>query len=182
MHRRGVIGLPLAILGACAGPPAAPLPPVPSQGGLGAADPARQAVLVTSYAFADPSRLAGRPAAAARAAAQLEWLAVALPRNQAWIPASPTLFPLLGAARAELRGALGVDLSLPAAEPVRRLQEAAAALDAGDRAAASRLLGPGGGEAMLARLDRLPPLPAAAQATRLAEIEMERMMRDDPGD
>lgn len=173
--------LPLLLLTGCAARPAAPglePPPMP-----GAGDPARAAVLGAAHAFADPARLAGRPAEAARAAAELEWLAAALPRDPGWIPANPALFPQLAAARLALRESLGLSAAAPPGEMVRALLAAAGRIEAGDRAAAAAALRPvaaGPAEAVLARLERLPPQPRAGFATRLAQEEMLRMGRDDP--
>jgi hypothetical protein len=174
----------LASLAACAAqPPGEPLPTL-TQANAGAADPTRQAVLSASTAFSDPAALAGRPADAARAAAQLEYLAAVLPTDQRWIEATPTLFGQLAQARSELRGALGIAPTAPPVATVRSLSEAADGLDARNRVAAAAALAPiapGGGNAMLARLERLPPLPLAASATRLAENEMLDIARRDPG-
>jgi hypothetical protein len=156
---------------------------VPVQDAGGLTDPGRQAVLSASYAFSDTGRLAGRPAEAARAAARLEWMAAALPGDQGWIGASPRLFPALRDARGELRAALGLAPEAPAASVSPPLAAAADALATGRRAEAARALdpvAPGGGEAVLARLGALPPLPRAASATRLAADEMIRITQDDP--
>jgi hypothetical protein len=181
MRRRALLAL--APLSACAAPPqeGAPPPPEPVRASL--ADPRRQAVLSAAYAFADTGRLAGHPAAAARATAALEWMAAALPADQAWIPANPSLFPLLRMARADLRASLGIAPTAPPEQVTRSLADTAVALDAGSRAGAAAALtpvAPGGAEAVLARLDRLPQQPRAAQATALAQEELQRMMRDDP--
>lgn len=181
--RLGALSL-VALLGACAAtPPREAVPEAPLQPGAGAADPTRQAVLSAAYGFADPSRLAGRPGDAARAASQLEWLAVALPANSRWIPASPGLFPRLIDARSALRESVGIAPSAPATATVPALTAAGLAMDAGDRAAAITALAPvapGGGEAMLGRLQSLPPQPRAAAATWLAQEEMLRMDQYDP--
>jgi hypothetical protein len=181
---RGVLrGVPLlALLAACTATPREAVPAAPLQALAGAADPTRQAVLSAAYVFAEPSRVAGRPADAARAVAQLEWLAVALPADSRWIPATPMLFPRLLDARAGVRRSLGLAPAAPATATVPALMAAAAALDAGDRAGAAAALAPvsvGGGEGVLARLD---PLLAqgAGGATSLAQEEMLRMGRDDP--
>jgi hypothetical protein len=174
----------LLSLAACAAPAArGPVPEVPAADRAGTGDPERQAVLSAAYAFTDTSRLDGRPAEAARSAARLEWMAASIPGNPRWVEAAGTLGPQLAMAREELHGALGL---APAASPVavtRAFTGAATALDAGNRAAAASALAPvapGGGEAVLARLDHLPQLPRAAAATRLAQQEMIRPTRDNP--
>lgn len=134
-------------------------------------------MLVAAYAFGDTRRLAGRPADAARAAADLEWIAVALPQDFRWTGANPLLFGQLRAARAELRGALGI---APDASPVavtQRLGSAARLLDEGRRSDAAAALGE---EAALDRLAALPRLPRAAAATALAQAELGRLMQEDP--
>lgn len=173
----------LLLLGACATQPVPPAPPpVPVQANAGAADPVRQAVLSAAYVFADPSRIAGRPADAARAVAQLEWMTVGLPREQIWFGATPTLFFALDRATAEVRSAVGI---APQASPdavVRGFGEAAAALDRGAPDAAAAALAPvsGDGAAVVARLGALPRLPLAAAATNQAQQEMQRLMMSDP--
>ncbi|WP_237217864.1 hypothetical protein, partial [Falsiroseomonas oryziterrae] len=125
----------LLLLAACAAlPPAQPLPPVHT---TGASDPTRQAVLAASWAFGTPGRLAGRPAEAARAAGQVEYLAAALPQDQRWIGARPTVFPALRDARVELRDALGIRQDAPDEAVGRALLDAGSALDAGNRAGAT---------------------------------------------
>lgn len=173
--RRLSLVLPL-LLGACAGTPGG-LPSVPDRPGLGSADPVNQAVFRAAYAFGDTRRLAGRPADAARAAADLEFLAVALPQDQRWIGANPLLFGELAGARAELRAALGIAPDAAPAEVTRRLDGIAAALDQGRSAEAATLAG---GEDRLATLDALPPLPRGAAATQAAQSALGRLMGDDP--
>ncbi len=176
----------LALFGApsaCAPVPAQDVPPpLPRADAATLSDPGRRAVLSAAYVFADPRRVAGRPAEAARAAAELEWMAAALPGDPRWAPANPLLFPALAGARDELRGSLGLAPGTPAAIG-GALSGAADALAGGQRAQAAGLLDPvarRGGAAVLARLEALPPLPRAAQATRLAQEEMIRLNQDDP--
>ena len=52
---------------------------LPADAVQGAGDPARAAILEAAYASGDPARLAGRPAEAARAVAELEYLASEIP-------------------------------------------------------------------------------------------------------
>lgn len=172
--RRAIL-LAALLLAACVGGP--PPEPVPDRPTIGAGDPAHQAVLVAAYAFGDTRRLAGRPADAARAVADLEWLAVALPQDFRWTGATPLLFGQLRDARAELRGVLGIP---PDASPVavsQRLRTVARLLDEGRPEDAAAALG---GEAALDRLGALPRLPRAAAATALAQSELGRMMQEDP--
>jgi hypothetical protein len=177
MRRRLAGLLPLLLLGACAGPAARSVTALPERPGDAVTDPAHQAVFRAAYAFGDTSRLAGRPADAARAVADVEWLAVALPQDQRWIGASPLLFGRLEAARAELRGVLGIAPDAAPSAVTQRLFSAAAALDQGRRAEAAAALG---GEDRLALLGALPPLPRTAFATHSAQAELGRLMSDDP--
>ena len=162
------------LLAACTGQPAPE--PVPDRPSASVSNPTHQAVLVAAYAFGDTRRLAGRPADAARAAADLEWLAVALPQDPRWIGANPLLFGQLREARTELRGALGIPPDAAPGAVTQRLYDAARLLDAGRRAEAAAALG----EATLDRLSALPRLPRAAAATQFAQSELGRLMQEDP--
>lgn len=154
----------------------------PAEEGFG--DPLRAAVLRAGWAFGSPERLAGRPADAARAAADLEALATIAPREPRWIGMIGTAPLLLEAARGDLRAALGVPATAPADAVASSLRAAAVALDAGDRGRAAAALPPdlfpAGGAAVLDRLSALPPLPRVAQATGLLQTEVERLGQEDP--
>jgi len=170
--RRTLPVLAALALAACAGSlgPAASLPP---DAVMGAGDPLRSAITSTSLAFASPSRLAGRPAEAARAIAQMEYLAVEIPGNPRLVGDSPTLDAQLRSARQEWRAALGIPPEVPAQAVIDSLYAAARALGTGQPATAASVLPavafPGGGQATLARLGDLPSLPhtnaAAVAAT-----------------
>ncbi|MFC7538901.1 hypothetical protein ACFQU2_04710 [Siccirubricoccus deserti] len=75
----------LLLLGACAMPPPAPNAQLPFDALVGAGDPVRSAVASTSFAFSHQGQLAGQPADAARALAQMEYLAVELPNNPRFV-------------------------------------------------------------------------------------------------
>ncbi|NKE46371.1 hypothetical protein HB662_16435 [Roseomonas frigidaquae] len=166
----------------------APMPPPesvflpPSAEGRGAGDPTRGAILASSYAFATPASLAGDPAAAAEALAQLEYLTVELGFGGAWRDMNPLVSTELRRARAETRAALGFRQDASPQVAVNALYGASAALRQGDRATAGTrlagLAGPGGTEAALARLAALPPLPRAASATGLARDALTRRDSD----
>ncbi len=179
LPRLGLLGA----LSACAPVPAGEAPPpLPRADAATISDPGRRAVLSAAYIFADPRRVAGRPAEAARAAAELEWMAAALPADPRWVPANPLLFTALARARDEVRSSLGLVPGSPVAVG-GALSGAADALAAGQRAQAAGLLDPvarGGGTSVLTRLEALPALPRAARATRLAQEEMIRLNQDDP--
>lgn len=167
----------LLALAACGTPPpAASLPPDP---GAGLADPGRGAILNTAYAFATPAHLARRPADAALAIAQAEYLAVDLNINQRWREFSPIVPQGFQQARPEWRAAAGIAPDAPPQAVIDALSSARNALLRGDatRAAAAlpAALFAGGGGAALGRLAALPALPRTADAARNAENELARM-------
>lgn len=146
-------------------------------------DPARDMIRDAAEGFADQGRgLAGRPAEAARAVAQLEYLAAVIPAGGRWAPISPSAGFALRGARQELRGALGTREGAPPGAVVEALSTAAAALRGGDRGAAGRALSPRlfnpGGAETLARLGDLGTLPQAAEATALVAREAARLDAD----
>lgn len=166
---RGTVALlALAAIG-CAeirqAPPAPPRLVAP-----GAADPVRGAIEAMAPAFADRARgLAGRPAAAAQAAAQLEYVTAIVPRDPRYGAIPESLRRDLVLARAELRDALGVDEDAVPERVVFALLSVASALRAGHagRAAAalpSPMFRPGG-ERSVARLGELGPLPQVSIAS-----------------
>ncbi|MDJ0390753.1 hypothetical protein QMO56_21790 [Roseomonas sp. E05] len=169
----------LLMLGGCAGglppPPAVRLPPDAVEG---AGDPTRGAILSTAYAFGTPSSLAGRPAEAARAVANYEYLTVEIPTGPRWVGFSPLVGVELRRGLAEIRNVVGIAPGAPPQAVVDALYAAARALRAGDAAAARQILAPplfpAGGEAMLARLANLPRLPQASFAASLAANELNR--------
>lgn len=180
MTRPGGAGLGLAcllLLAACAAPVAQPVTwPVDATAGL--ADPGRQAILSTNYDFGRPSALAGRPAEAARAIAQAEFLAVDLEANPRWTAFQPRVAQGFRQARAEWRAAAGIAPDAPPQGVIDALMAARAALLAGNAGAAAAALPPPifpqGGEAELRRLAALPPLPKTGRAASAAEAEMWR--------
>jgi hypothetical protein len=168
-------------LGACAAAPArqaeVPLPPA----AIGAADPGRGAVLSAAYVFEDPSRIAGRPAEAARAAARLEWMAETLPGDPRWRSARADLFPALAQSRDAVRRELGIRPAAPPDAVASALIAAAQPLDRGARGEAEAALRPVSGDpaATVARLAALPQVPRAAFATSLAAQQMNRLGQTD---
>lgn len=176
---------PLALLAmlpllACV-PAAAPGPTasLPFDAVQGAGDPTRSAIFSAAYAFNNPGGLAD-PAVAARAAANLEWLATSIPQNPRYSYA-PTLNGQLGLARNELHAALLVAPGAPPQAVVDGLYGASRALRVSDRAGAARAL-PAVAfpdqEGTLMRLAALPPLPQSAAATAAAERELNRDDQD----
>lgn len=149
-------------------PPAAPAIDLVAN----AADPIRAALDAAAAAFADGgAALAGRPAATAQAAAQLEYLADALPADPRWSGPATTIARELALARAEVRDALGIAETAAPAPVIASLLAAARAWRAGDQAAAARALPAPlfrpGGAASVARLAEPGPLPQAFNATSL---------------
>jgi hypothetical protein len=153
------------------------LPPDAVQG---AGDPTRTAILNAAYAFGSPASLDGRPAEAARAVAQLEFLASEIPSGARWREFDPTVGLALQGARQEGRAALGIASEAPTEAVVDALFATSRALGAGDGVAAQRLLAPPAcpnGLRTLQRLSNLPPLPAANRATSRAAAELDRVDR-----
>jgi hypothetical protein len=183
--RRLLAGLALAgvALAACdeAARPPAQTASLPNDAVVGAGDPLRSAAASVSTAFASPARLAGRPAEAARAIADMEFLAVELPNSPQLNVQWPTLGPQFAIARREWRGVLGIPEGVPAQPVINALFAAGRALDAGDRTAAARALPPNlftaGGEATLARLAALPQMPLTNAAAVQA---LDSIQRQDP--
>jgi hypothetical protein len=153
------------------------LPPDAVQG---PGDPTRSAILNAAYAFGSRASLDGRPAEAARAVAQLEYLASEIPGGARWRGFDPTVGLALQGARQEARAALGIAPEAPTQAVVDALFATSRALGAGDGAAAQRLLAPPAlpnGPRTLQRLSSLPPLPAANRATSRAAAELDRVDR-----
>jgi hypothetical protein len=161
----------------------APVPQValPADAVVGAGDPTRAAIIGSAYAFASPATMEGRPDAAARAAAQVEYLATEIPGGARWVGYDPLIGQELLAARDELRLALGVAPNAPPQAVVNALYDASRALRSGDPAAAALAL-PGpmfhDGPTTLVRLGDLPPLPRTRLATALTNQEFLRVEQD----
>lgn len=155
-------------LGACALPALPPSASLPQDATAGAGDPLRSAAATTSMAFSDQATLAGRPAQAARAVAQMEYLAVEMPADPRLVSLSSTVLGGLETAKVEWRTALGIPATAPAQPVINSLYAAARALGSGQPEAAAAALPvaifPRGGQATLTRLAALPPLPATNRA------------------
>lgn len=166
----------LALLGGLAGcalPPRQQPVDLPTDPLLGliTTDPGRSAIFHSSYVFADPSRLAGQPAEAARSIAEVEFLAVNLDADLRWIEMSPAPKLALQQARPEWRAAVGIPADADVQALIYALLTARSGLGARNLAAAEgALAAPNfvpGGAANLQRLANLPPLPRTAQATSM---------------
>src|SRR4051794_25744687 len=95
----------LLLLGACATLPSSPGARLPYDAMIGAGDPVRSAVASTSFAFSHQGQLAGQPADAARALAQMEYLAAELPHNPRFTGGPANLQVQMMQAREEWREA-----------------------------------------------------------------------------
>jgi hypothetical protein len=172
----------LLLLGACAMPPPAPSARLPYDALVGAGDPVRSAVASTSFAFSHQGQLAGQPADAARALAQMEYLAVELPNNPRFVGGPANLQTQMLQAREEWREALGIPPGLPPQPVIDSLYAAARALRAGQPEAAAAALPtaifPQGGQVTLTRLAALPGLPR----TNTAAVGATEVLRRAEGD
>ena len=172
MHR-ALLALPL-LLAACGGGSLV--------GNIGLADPLRGPARAAPFEYGDTARLAGRPAAAASAAAQIEAFANAAETDPLWThPRNALLLPQLQIARREFRDAVGIPAATPPLVAVRALNGAAIALDRADTAAAAQALAPVGGAATLARLSNLPRLPRVEEAAQAVAIESNQPGRQGRG-
>lgn len=157
-----------------------PPPPAPPPGLVGeTADPLMATLDDAAAAFADRGAgLAGRPAEAAQAIAQLEYLALSLGTDARYPQLTQSVGRELLLARDELRNALGIMAGAPAQTVMRTMLEVATDLRAGRQGAAAAamtppLIRPGGAES-LARLGELGPLIQASNATAFAREAVAR--------
>jgi len=178
--RASLAFLALLPLVACApGGPAGPTASLPFDAVQGAGDPTRSAIYSSAYAFNNPGGLANA-AVAARASANLEFLAVSIPQDPRYNSA-PTLNGQLALARAELHNVLGVAPNAPPQAVVDGLYGASRALRMQDLTGAANALPVVAfpdRQATLTRLAAMPALPQAAAATAMAERELLRQEQD----
>jgi hypothetical protein len=163
VNRRLLLILP--ILAGCADFTAPDPVRLPRDSVEGAGDPTRAAVARSAYVFARPVALTGHPGEAARAIADMEFLAAALPFDPRYQQRDPLLPQQLALARAEWRAVLGI-------APGQAAQPVIDGLYAVARASAEgkplRLADGAFGAGSLARLEDLPPLPQTARAAAAA--------------
>jgi hypothetical protein len=162
------------LMASCAGirPPVdtAQIPP----GALGTnEDNDTRAINLSAYVFADTSPTRVNPVDVARAAASVDYLAGQIASSPRYDGVPPLTQQEFVQARQELRTVLGVPQTAPSQRVVDGLLVAANGMLAQNRAEAVSWLAPDvftlGGDATLARLANLPPLPATNVATsRLA--------------
>jgi hypothetical protein len=169
--------VPLALLAGCGPlPPSAFLPADAVQGGT---DPMRGAIISSAFAFNNPGGLAD-PAVAARASANVEYLAVNIPWEVRY-NSTPTVTLQLAAARAELHQALAIAPDASPQAVVDGLYGVSRALRVNDPVAAANALPPAAfpdRAATLRRLTALGPLPRTAEATAMAESEQLRVEQE----
>ena len=138
----------------------------------------RGAIINAGAVFASPRQLQGRPAQAAVAVAQMEFLATEMPGNVRFNDVPANLQDRFRQARDEWRAALGIPADKPAQPVIDSLYAASRALRSGqpDLAAASlpASVFPQGGEAAILRLASLPSLPLTNQAAVAATETLRR--------
>jgi len=143
--------------------------------GFGALDQDVPAVNYAAWAFADPSRTRGNPAAGARATASMDYIAGALYTSPRWANIDPLTKEQLLQGRAEERRALGVPPGAPSQLVVTSLANASGALASGNQGAAlAALSNPAfpNPPATLARLSDLPYMQMANVGSLRASNEL----------
>ena len=166
MNRRSAFALlPLLAAAACTSQQPSPTLPAtlaPAAGG----DPVVPVGREMAAFFRNPQP--GRPAEAARAIAELEWLAESLPRSPRWQNASSVGLNGLQQSRWEARRALGIPERAAAQAVINGLAAAARAIEANDQAALARALPrnvfPLGSQEVVRRLAAPPQLPGVVSA------------------
>ncbi|PWS35495.1 hypothetical protein DFH01_17975 [Falsiroseomonas bella] len=171
MRTRLLLILPL--LAACTA--VEPLPRPPQEATLPASiapnAPGRDPIVMVGQSAGSffRSNPPNQPAAAARAFAELEWLATAVPNAQNWSSLGGQGLQQLALARNQARDALAIPRDAPPQEVINGLAAASQALAANDRAALDRALpqevftaGPAGTVQRLSAPPRVPSALAAA--------------------
>lgn len=166
MIRRSAIFLALLAAAACAPAEQATLPEGLGPQGAVSRDPAVAVGQEVVGFFRAPQ--ANQPAAAARAIAELEWLATNLPNNPRYQTASATGLNELSQARWEARTALGIPRGASAQGVINGLAGASRAIEANNQtalaAALPRATFPLGPQATVQRLAQPPSVPSVMQA------------------
>jgi hypothetical protein len=164
MIRRTILlgTLAIAACGPVTPPPTIPVSAAPGERVI---DPIVRAGNNATAFFRRPQP--NQPAAAARAIADIEFLAGAVPADPRWQTAGSAQIQLTQA-RNQARQALGIPRTAPAQGVIDGLTRAADALDANDRAAAAQALPAAiftaGPEQTLRRLAQPPRIPSASAA------------------
>lgn len=164
--RAPLVLVPMLMLGACTPPEPAPNLPTTLAPADQVRDPTIQVGQSVAGFFRNPQP--GQPAVAARAIAELEWLAANLPSSPQWQGIGGSGIGQLAQARNEARAALGIPRGAAPQAVIDGLAATATALDSNDRAAVARALPRAtfqlGPEATLARLAEPPRVPTAMAA------------------
>jgi hypothetical protein len=164
MIRRTILlgTLAIAACGPVTPPPTIPISAAPGERVI---DPIVRAGNNATAFFRRPQP--NQPAAAARAIADIEFLAAALPADQRWQTAGSAQIQMIQA-RNQARQALGIPRTAPSQGVIDGLTRAADALDANDRAAAAQALPRAvfttGPDDTLRRLAQPPRIPSASAA------------------
>ncbi len=165
MLRRSVLLAALAA-GACTSSEPPPTLPASAGGPSVTTDPITAARLRATEFFRSPQ--AGQPAAAARAIADIEFLAAAVPNDPVWQTARSSALLGLAQSRNEARRALGIPGQANSQAVIDGLTAAATALDGSDRAGVGRALPrnvfTAGPEQTVRRLSAPPRVPSAGTA------------------
>ena len=155
-------------LAACTetGTPTASMPTPGAPGTSVTSDPIRDAAFDANDFFARPQ--AGQPARAARAIADIEYLAEVMPSDPRYQTSGARGLTELQIARREARSALGIPRNAASADVVRGLRDASAALQANNRPAAEAALPRNvftlGPAQTIQRLSQPPRVPSARGA------------------
>lgn len=164
MNRRSML-VGIVAVAACTPAEPPPMMPGPTPDSV-TTDPIRRAGQDAGSFFRRPE--ANKPAAAARAIADIEFLAANVPTDPRWQSSSATAITQLVQARNEGRAALNIPASAPAQRVINGLLAAATALDANDRqgvaGALPRDIFRAGPEATVQRLSQPPRIRDAGPA------------------
>ena len=175
--RRRHLSLAVPMLLAACGPTPVRTTPVnvtlPPGAVQGAGDPLSMAALNAASVFASPTPLSGRPADAAEAIAQMEYIVAVYPSDPRFFSAPIGLVSTMQRARLEWRGVLAIPATAQAQLVINTLYDAARALRGGRRDAAVLAFSPNlftlGGEVTMQRLNGLPAMPATNDAAVAAQ-------------
>ena len=158
---------------------------LPADAVQGAGDPLTMAVTNTASAFGTDRPFAGRPADAAIAIAQMEYIVGSVPSDPRFFSAPVGLAPALTRGRHEWRAILGIPVDASAQSVINSLYAAARPLRSGQRDTAALLLPTGiftlGGEMTLQRLSALPRMPATNEAALAARQALGQAQSMRPG-
>lgn len=166
MFRRSAIMFAVLATAACTPPEQTTLPEGLGPQGAVTQDPSVQVGQDVVGFFRAPQ--ANQPAAAARAIAELEWLADNLPNNPRWQTSSATGLNELSQARWEARNALGIPRGASSQGVINGLAAASRAIEGNNQtalaAALPRNIFPLGPQATVQRLSQPPSVPSVMQA------------------